>query len=1152
MPRPAIVPSTTIGIDAGLARAHRFAFEVERPAQVRVQYAAPATEDFADLVLDRDFTVDADLEGILLDASYAIAAGGRLRISRDSLIERQTGFDREAYARGAAVQVALDNMVSLIEELAAQTGYTGDPARAITAIRFAGGTLFFAHQDGTTTVVPLSGVLSSDFTGADVTALRNILQFFSANGTSLDANRIARTLWGVDATNAVKYTAADAAALGRVVAAVGATGLVRTATQIRTLLFGADTPTRPFSDAEAAVISAIVAAGGVDALLTEAELPEEVARQTGHLLAMMSGAVLDLFAVERTQSFNYQRQDELPFVLPGVATVARGIYGLTVGTYDPVLVDADLLTGPVVFDLTIGGVPSGLTLAVSRPSAAGVALAVSAAATDPTVYAVAWKTLARPAADVGHAERDDVVAFDASAGNETPAVNDEGELVFWDAARSTDRRLTLPRLTVKDQAGMLVGGLDAVKELRLSGEGITPRAVDNEVVSLEVNVSQERLAQLEQFEEVFRLVSDVSDAAKTFSALNTWEVLAALPATVTERDQELVFSIFETVGSPPLTDSERIDLATFRAAAEATTSGTPADEAVVTLTLPGTTDNVYFARIGSNVVYAANDAGPFRVRVQHSRISAARVLDLPAAATTNVDLSVDSQGRLQAVYHGQGLSGGLDAAAVDQRILNAIPLARRVPAYGAGDEGEFLGIRGGVLAFSPASVNRANVYAQAKAIFEAGRGVRLAEDDAASSITVSAGVPGVLTLPVSPHLLDRVRLLQQEVIYRDRQMTYDEAGSSATLVKWDFPDAPANGPSHIAAYSDAYDPAVLRGVWLVTQGTFNMPADLKVAFTRRGDDRQLYDVADTPQSAGRRHFYRLSQGGVNADFSDFDQTETQFQYEGNWESTTLSIPNGYYPALTVPPGDYTFVGGNRGFAGWIETADVPGGDEAILSSWRVEGVRGGSTVLSYTTPSAAGDAMHWGEWADLLTTPALNAMQVGECIVDGHVRGIVREVNDANVGGDRLITEARVLLSRGSDPDREVVDDIVYGPRNLVGDDYDEPSGSPRFRSFNNPSTDFSNASREVDKNLVALTECRAGDVLKLQVRVVSQEPGRIVDFSTTNNWLVVASRGGLRGPAGPMGPQGATAQYASYTTAQWNALSVADKNALSGLVVVT
>ena len=1151
MPTPAVVPSTTTTVDGGRATAYRFPFRVERREQVRVELAAAATPtDFVDLDFPADYSVDADLSGIVLTATPAV--GDVLRISRDTRIERQTGFAADAYGRGPALQVAFDNMVAILEELAAGTGYTGDPARAVTQVSFASGTLTFSHQDGTDTVVPLTGVLSGDFSQADVAAIRNMLNSFTSRGVALDANSIAMALWGVDATNAVKFTRGDAATLGSVAQAVSG-AVVRNRQDILDKL-GWTGDANELSDEEVAILAAIARLGGVEVFLTEGEVPEEVQHQVGNALAMLVTAVVDLYSRTARVTHSYQRSDAVPDTVVGFRFLPGGVYAVRIDTFDPIVLVSESFAGDKTFDLTRGGVPidgvgGKMAVTLARTSTDELTISITQdPQLNPRLYVVLVDTLKRPARTAGGdtsglADRNEAVAIDTTSSNETPSIID-GELVFERVNREDpDRRVRIPRLTVKDAQGASVGRDGYVKELRLAG-GLSGAAVDNEVVTLTAEAVGEQLSEIRK--KYVRHDATVNVPAATGRRWVKFTPSVNLPGDALQSN--VIFRVTESGGSRDQGE-DTMSYDVFKRLHSKVLNAAVTDGEGIHFDIGA--DEFNLAHDGTEFLYATEQRGEdFRVEVEFDRLAIAETMSLPATGTTNVNLSVDKDtGELRAIYHGDGLTGGLDQTQVRAEIDAKVPDILRTGAFpdpGPGDNNQFLQYESATDRFkmSPASVTEQNVYDESKNIITAGTGTSIATDDATRRIAISAGVPSVLRLPRDPHTQDRVRLLREDTFYGDRQMVDNEALSGPQYQRWDFPDPPTNGPQYIEAYGPGYtdrqgSSARAGKAYLVTAGVFNMPADMQVVYYRRGTTRNLLDVSDTALT-GTRHWWQLSGtdplDGLPIDFGTFDETQADFSYDGNWQSATLNIPNGYYPAVVFEPGDYTFVGGHAGSGGygWIPT---PEGVEAeVLASWRNNGTHSGTTSL--TTPATAST---WSGWIDLVTC-TLAADHEGEAIIAGHVHAISRT---STGGGDRFFVESRVRRTRGAATEI-VADDIDYGPRNL-GD----PPGQNAYTRNGQP-TPLALASRVSDKNLLALDSALGGDIYTLQVRATSQVASRILDLNVAGNTLVVASRAGVKGAKGDTGPRGASGDYAQYTTAEWAVLSANDKAALTGLVVIT
>ena len=114
----------------------------------------------------------------------------------------------------------------------------------------------------------------------------------------------------------------------------------------------------------------------------------------------------------------------------------------------------------------------------------------------------------------------------------------------------------------------------------------------------------------------------------------------------------------------------------------------------------------------------------------------------------------------------------------------------------------------------------------------------------------------------------------------------------------------------------------------------------------------------------------------------------------------------------------------------------------------------------------------WGDWT-MIAQLTIAAGEVGVMLFHGDVHGTVVESSDG--GGDRIHTEMRIVRTRGSDTDRLLVEDDEYGPRNIA-------SGTA-------VSTDFAGASQLVADHLTVPDSTQVGDVYKLQVRYIKQDP---------------------------------------------------------------
>ena len=522
---------------------------------------------------------------------------------------------------------------------------------------------------------------------------------------------------------------------------------------------------------------------------------------------------------------------------------------------------------------------------------------------------------------------------------------------------------------------------------------------------------------------------------------------------------------------------------------------------------------------------------------------------------------------------------GLDQNQVDARIDALIPASRRVPSYGAGDAGQSLQVNGDGtgLHFAPeragssyrgdwsaettyakgeivssdakfyisaASNNLGNavssathwseisaeeiteqaVYDDAKDIIVGGHGISAATDDATRRITLSAdGVPSGLNLPASPHVGDRFRLLQAETIARDRTLTFNEANSTPTVVRWDIADPPATGPQYLVSYGAGHaNPSYRNKTYLVTAGAYSMPADMQVAFYRTGQSRTLHNVADTADAAIGPHAYLVD--GLT--FAEAGQTQTQYRYFFNYEAGGSA----YYPAQTIPAGDYTFAGGVHGIDGWLPT---PSPGDMVSSAWSVMAAPAAAVTVRGAAPSVSGA---WGGWTTIVQTAALTSAQTGLAIAVAHSH-MEADANAAD-GAGRLLTETRIVRQRGG-ADTVLSDNVDYGPRRVP------PNAG-------NTSTSFAAGSLVSDEEHVAVDDAEQGDVYLLQMRLNDQRvSGSALTATATiaGNSLDVASLAGARGDKGDKGDQGDPGAYRSMTQAAYDALQPAQR---AGLIVTT
>ena len=178
-----------------------------------------------------------------------------------------------------------------------------------------------------------------------------------------------------------------------------------------------------------------------------------------------------------------------------------------------------------------------------------------------------------------------------------------------------------------------------------------------------------------------------------------------------------------------------------------------------------------------------------------------------------------------------------------------------------------------------------------------------------------------------------------------------------------------------------------------------------------------------------------------------------------------------------------------GAAGWSRAAAgeclrvVAGTTTATRTSFDWEpcpsGGGGGATVaylsdaldadLAVDTPETDDT---WSAWNDVATLSAITN-DVGRSLLICHVDGIASHTpgaDNANSGGDRLMTEVRIVEGTGANPD--VIDvNRVYGPR----------------FGTNFGGTNFIAATSRLTTDTVAVDLTEAGDVYRCQVRIIAQ-----------------------------------------------------------------
>ena len=127
----------------------------------------------------------------------------------------------------------------------------------------------------------------------------------------------------------------------------------------------------------------------------------------------------------------------------------------------------------------------------------------------------------------------------------------------------------------------------------------------------------------------------------------------------------------------------------------------------------------------------------------------------------------------------------------------------------------------------------------------------------------------------------------------------------------------------------------------------------------------------------------------------------------------------------------------------------------------------------------------WTAWTTIETSAAITAAQAGDVFVVADFE--VEVFNPAPAGGgDRLMSEFRIVRTRAGG-DTVLVDEIVYGPRNL-----------------GNAPAEFNAVSRFASSSATWADEAQAGDVYKVQGRVMSQNPERSARCPAGANGLIV------------------------------------------------
>ena len=384
---------------------------------------------------------------------------------------------------------------------------------------------------------------------------------------------------------------------------------------------------------------------------------------------------------------------------------------------------------------------------------------------------------------------------------------------------------------------------------------------------------------------------------------------------------------------------------------------------------------------------------------------------------------------------------GLDQDAVDARIADRVPASARVPAYAAGDVGQFLGVRDNAgtpeAAFTPVPApTEVQVYGLAKTILQAGLGIGIKTMDAARRIVLRAlGVPSGNTLPPKPwHIGQRFILLTQDSVPNNLRAVYLEAESTPTETVWQLPGQQLQ----IRSYSLAHDRAEFRNkTYLLRTGTYAFPpdsgdtaGDIKLTWYRSDADAETQFTVTRQPVANYVHWHLIQ----NGTFDVFGTTETQFDYLWNLAFGTSKVN----PDTDVDPGDISFAG-SGGEAGWVRS---PG----VAAWWAVQGqpkpgsnlaldilLDGPATGLTYVSGSAQDKA---GPWIDL------SIDLVGKAgSIQFSVPMVLSQLTAADVGwGERGIPKATTFR------DFVFVKDVLAlaADATLLGDSKDVYEGSTK------------------------------------------------------------------------------------------------------------
>ena len=157
-----------------------------------------------------------------------------------------------------------------------------------------------------------------------------------------------------------------------------------------------------------------------------------------------------------------------------------------------------------------------------------------------------------------------------------------------------------------------------------------------------------------------------------------------------------------------------------------------------------------------------------------------------------------------------------------------------------------------------------------------------------------------------------------------------------------------------------------------------------------------------------------------------------------------------------------------------------------------------ASAVTITTPATAGTVANpqWTSWNAVGTTAAVSASQAGQVLIAAEVRA-ERTTPVPGGGGDRILTQARIVRTRGS-TDTVLATKDIYGPRNVN-------------------TASVQTASKSISSTLVWHDTAVAADTYKVEVRCSSQLVSRTVQFNTANNgiFLAAVSGGGGEGESG-------------------------------------